>query len=110
MHEMGIAGSILEAAEKESRLYPGQRPVKVGVVIGEYAGVDTESLRFCFEVLTKGQQPAPMELDIAWRSESDELKFAYLELEAVGGDSYDGESGDRAKGSERERSNRGAVA
>ncbi len=43
MHEMGIASSILEAAWTESRLYPGNRPAKIGVVIGEFAGVDTES-------------------------------------------------------------------
>ncbi len=60
MHEMGIASSILEAAWTESRLYPGNRPAKVGVVIGEFAGVDTESLRFCFETLSR----AALELDI----------------------------------------------
>ncbi len=78
MHEMGIASSIIEAAWKESRLYPGQRPAKVGVVIGEYAGVDTESLRFCFETLADG-----LELDIQWLIGTDELKLAYLEMEEV---------------------------
>jgi len=110
MHEMGIAASILEAAEKESRLYPGHWAAKVGVVIGEYAGVDTESLRFCFEVLTKGQQPAPVELDIAWSTGSDELKIAFLEMEEFGGDQGDEQGGDREEGAERERSNCGAVA
>ena len=56
---MGIANSIIEAASKEARLHPGHRAAKVGVVIGEYAGVDTESLRFCFETLANG-----LELDI----------------------------------------------
>ena len=106
MHEMGIASSILEAAEKEARLYPGQWPVKVGVVIGEYAGVDTESLRFCFEVLTKDQNSAPLELDIVWRTASDELKLAYLEM----GEVTNAEGGNREEGPERERSNCGAVA
>ena len=50
---MGIASSILEAAGTEARLYPGHRAAKVGVVIGEFAGVDTESLRFCFETLSQ---------------------------------------------------------
>ena len=59
MHEMGIASSIMEAAWTESRLYPGNRAAKVGVVIGEFAGVDRESLRFCFETLANG-----LELDI----------------------------------------------
>jgi len=106
MHEMGIASSILEAAWSEARLYPGQRPAKVGVVIGEYAGVDTESLRFCFEVLAKEQEPAPLELDISWRSGGDDLKLAYLELEEVS----DEQSGDREERAERERSDRGAAA
>ena len=113
MHEMGIASSILEAAATEARLYPGQWPVKVGIVIGEYAGVDTESLRFCFEVLTKSYEPA-MELEIEWRTASDELKFAYLEMEEVGGEQGD-EQGDeqgtnREESLKRERSNRSAVA
>jgi hypothetical protein len=100
MHEMGIASSILEAVSKEARLYPGQRPAKVGVRIGEYAGVDTESLRFCFETLADG-----LELDIEWRAGSDELKLAYLELEEVAD-----EVGDREEGSDRERSDCGAPA
>jgi hydrogenase nickel incorporation protein HypA/HybF len=48
---MGIANSILEAVRKECRLHPGARATKVGVRIGELAGVDVESLRFCFETL-----------------------------------------------------------
>jgi hypothetical protein len=100
MHEMGIASSIIEAAGAEARLYPGHRPAKVGVLIGEYAGVDTESLRFCFETLADG-----LELDITWRSGSDELKLAYLELEEVAN-----AGGNREEGSERERSNCGAAA
>jgi hypothetical protein len=100
MHEMGIASSILEAAWTEARLYSGQRPAKVGVVVGEYAGVDTESLRFCFETLADG-----LELDITWSTGSDELKLSYLELEEVAD-----EAGNRDEGSKRKRSNRGAAA
>jgi hypothetical protein len=100
MHEMGIASSILEAVSKEARLYPGQRPAKVGVLIGEYAGVDTESLRFCFETLADG-----LELDIAWGAGSEELKLAYLELEEVAD-----EVGNREEGSERKRSDCGTAA
>jgi Hydrogenase/urease nickel incorporation, metallochaperone, hypA len=100
MHEMGIASSIIEAAWTESRLYPGQRPAKVGVVIGEYAGVDTESLRFCFETLAGG-----LELDIQWRTGTDELKLAYLEMEEVANGGVN-----REEGTEREQSDRGAAA
>jgi hypothetical protein len=104
MHEMGIASSILEAAAKEARPYRGQRPAKVGVLIGEFAGVDTESLRFCFEVLSKEQ--GIIELDITWRAGSDELTLAYLEMEEVS----DEQGNSRDESSERERSNCGAAA
>ena len=84
MHEMGIACSILEAVEKELLRYPGCRATKVGVRIGQFAGVDGESLRFCFEAITKGSSPArrglPLELDIELCA-SDELEMAHLELE-----------------------------
>jgi hypothetical protein len=105
MHEMGIASSILEAADTEALLYPGHRPAKVSVVIGEYAGVDTESLRFCFEVLAKDRERA-LELEINWHVGSDELKLAYLEMEEVSHEQSD----DREEGLKRERSNRGAAA
>lgn len=108
MHEMGVAHSILEAAWTEARLYPGHRPAKVGVLIGEYAGVDTESLRFCFEVLAKEQSIA---LDIAWRPGSDALDLAYLELEEeVSEGDFNDSNRDREESPERERSNRGAAA
>jgi Zn finger protein HypA/HybF involved in hydrogenase expression len=106
MHEMGIASSILEAAATEALRYPGHRVAKVGVSIGEYAGVDTESLRFCFEAITKSAQAESLELDITWRLASDELTIAYLELEE---DSY-GQSGNSEESLKRERSNRGAAA
>ena len=105
MHEMGIASSILEAASAEALRYPGQRVQKVGVVIGEYAGVDTESLGFCFEVLAKQRQPA-IELEITWRLGSAELKFAYLEMEEVSNE-QDAHREERLK---RERSGCGASA
>jgi hypothetical protein len=87
MHEMGIAASVLEAVGKELERYPGRRAIKVGVQIGEFAGVDTESLRFCFEVISKTSSLAPIDLDLIWccRTENgrtgEELDLAYLELE-----------------------------
>ena len=88
MHEMGIANSILEAVHKELHLYPEHRAVRVGVRIGELAGVDPDSLKFCFEALVKGTELEPLELEIEWRrmtdgGDGDELDFAYLELDDV---------------------------
>jgi hydrogenase nickel incorporation protein HypA/HybF len=67
MHEMSIATSLLEAAYGEARKHPGARVLKVGVRIGEWAGVDPESLRFCFDALLAGSEPAPPSLDIDFR-------------------------------------------
>jgi hydrogenase nickel incorporation protein HypA/HybF len=65
MHEMGIANSILEAVRTEMRRYPGSRPLKVGLKIGEMSAIDEESLRFCFGALANGTDLAGLELAIA---------------------------------------------
>ena len=83
---MGIASSILEAVHKELRSYPGRRATRVGIRIGEFAGVDAESLRFCFDVLVKDSALSPLALEIETRrveegGRGDELDFAYLELD-----------------------------
>ena len=85
MHEMGIAGSILDAVAKEMERYPGHRAVKVGVRIGEFAGVDSESLRFCFDAVVKGSPVAPLELAIE-RMAGEELDLGALELEEISSD------------------------
>jgi Zn finger protein HypA/HybF involved in hydrogenase expression len=78
MHEMGIASSILEAVQKELLPYPGYRAAKVKVRIGEFAGVDDESLRFCFEAIVMGS----LELVIE-SGHGDELDLNQIELEPV---------------------------
>jgi hydrogenase nickel incorporation protein HypA/HybF len=86
MHEMGIANSILEAVHKELQRYPTHRAARVGVRIGEFSGVDSGSLQFCFEALVKGTGFEPLELEIEWcraadGKAGDELNLAYLELD-----------------------------
>lgn len=80
MHEVAVAGGILDAVRTETAARRPARPVKVGVRIGEMAGIDPESLAFCFEVLVKGSDLEPLELAIE-RGAADELEFIYLELE-----------------------------
>jgi hydrogenase nickel incorporation protein HypA/HybF len=87
MHEMGIANSVLDAVHKELRFYPGKRATKVGLRIGEFAGVEAESLRFCFGVLVRDSALEPLALDIEISrvekgARGDELDLAYLELES----------------------------
>ena len=81
MHEMGIASSVLEAVHQELHRYPKHRAAKIVLRIGEFAGVDPESLQFCFEAVVKGTELEPLELEIQWRGQSDELELAHLELE-----------------------------
>ncbi len=54
MHELSIAESILSAVTEELKLHPGKRLVKIGLRVGEMAAVDSESLTFCFESVTRG--------------------------------------------------------
>jgi hypothetical protein len=86
MHEMGIANSILEAAHKELHGYPRHRVSKIGLRIGEFAGVDIESLKFCLEAVAKSENLGSPALEIESCSpghgrRGDELQIAYFELE-----------------------------
>ncbi len=64
MHELGIANSVLEAVKKETARHPGTRPCKVGIRVGELAAIDQESLRFCFEAITRETEYESLGLDI----------------------------------------------
>ena len=81
MHELGIAESILEAVRTKRRLRIRPRaPVKVGVRMGALAGIDPDSLSFCFEALVKGSDLEPLALAIE-PGAADQLEFAWLELD-----------------------------
>ena len=68
MHEMGIANSILEGVTAELRRRPGSRAVKVGVRIGELAGVDPDALSFAFDALTLDTPLTGLLLDVEYRA------------------------------------------
>lgn len=53
MHEFAIASSVLDAVRTEAGLRPGMRVAKIGVRIGDLAGLDPDALSFCFEALVK---------------------------------------------------------
>jgi hydrogenase nickel incorporation protein HypA/HybF len=67
MHELSIAQAILETAEETLRQRPGAKLAKVGLRLGELAGVDRESLAFCFEVLVRDSPHAGAQLEIDWQ-------------------------------------------
>lgn len=66
MHEMSIANSVLEAVRAEARRFPDARICKVGLRIGELAGVDPEALSFCFDALVRGTDLEPLVLAIEY--------------------------------------------
>jgi hydrogenase nickel incorporation protein HypA/HybF len=67
MHEMGIASSVLDAVRLEGAKYPGAKPSRVGLRIGEWAGVDVASLRFCLDVLIAGSELAGLDVEVDYR-------------------------------------------
>ena len=66
MHEIGIANSVLDAVRAESRRFPAGHIYKVGVRIGELAGVDPDAMSFCFEALVRGTELVPLALEIEY--------------------------------------------
>lgn len=64
MHELGIATSILESVQSAARRNPGVRITKVGVKIGELAGVDVDALQFGFECIVKDTEWERLFLDV----------------------------------------------
>jgi hydrogenase nickel incorporation protein HypA/HybF len=64
MHELGIAASILDSVQAEAQRHPGSHISKVGVKVGELAGVDPDALQFGFECLVKETTFEPLALEI----------------------------------------------
>ncbi len=81
MHEMGIAASVIDAVKAELARHPGSRATKVGLRLGEFAGVDRDSLTFCFDALIRGTGLDPLALDIEFHPRGRELDLAFLELD-----------------------------
>ncbi len=64
MHELGIANSVLQAVRTEAARHPGTLPCKVGIRVGELAAIDQESLRFCFEAITRETEFESLALEV----------------------------------------------
>ena len=61
---MGIANSVLDAVKSEVQRRPGCVPRRVGLRVGILSAIDQESLRFCFEALTRETALESLELAI----------------------------------------------
>lgn len=64
MHEMAVANSVLDAIRNEAHRFPGAHISKVGVRIGELAGVDPDAMSFCFDALVLDTELEPLALEI----------------------------------------------
>ena len=64
VHEMSIAESVLQIIEDKSRTDGYTRVKTVWLEIGQLAGVETESLRFCFDVVTRDSVARDARLEI----------------------------------------------
>ena len=51
MHELALTFNIVETADEAAR---GRRVLRLTLVIGKLAGVTTEAVRFCFDVVARG--------------------------------------------------------
>jgi hydrogenase nickel incorporation protein HypA/HybF len=53
MHELAIANSVFDAVQKETQLRSARRVTRIGLRLGDLAGVNAEALTFCFEAVIK---------------------------------------------------------
>lgn len=64
MHEMSIAQSLLDIILQESQHHQVKLVHSVSLKVGELSAVETDSLKFCFEVITEGTIAEGARLDI----------------------------------------------
>jgi hydrogenase nickel incorporation protein HypA/HybF len=61
---MSIAQSLLDIILQESETHQVRRVVSVALKVGELSSVETESLRFCFQLIAEGTIVEGAELQI----------------------------------------------
>jgi hydrogenase nickel incorporation protein HypA/HybF len=64
MHELSIVSSVLDQLAELQKQHAGARFSKVGLRVGELAGVDVECLRFGFDCIVKDTEWAALALEI----------------------------------------------
>ena len=64
MHEMAIAEGIFDIAKEHAARENSARIMKIGLLIGEMAGVEEDALRFCFSSLVRGTLAEGAELSV----------------------------------------------
>jgi hydrogenase nickel incorporation protein HypA/HybF len=64
MHELGIAGAVLEAVRAQAALRPASRVRRIGLRVGALSGVNPDALSFCIEALVRDTDLADVALEI----------------------------------------------
>ncbi|MBV1790141.1 hydrogenase maturation nickel metallochaperone HypA [Marinobacterium sp. D7] len=64
MHEMSIAEGIVQTLEEQALVQGYSRVKRVWLEIGPLAAVEQESLRFCFDAVTRGTLAEQAQLEI----------------------------------------------
>ncbi|MFH0871103.1 MAG: hydrogenase maturation nickel metallochaperone HypA [bacterium] len=88
MHELSIAQNILEAASRQARDRGFQRILSIHLRVGKLSGIEVESLRFCFKVLSEETiaQSAGLEVEMVplrGRCRCCQSEFAMEEVDFV---------------------------
>lgn len=77
MHEMSIALEVCRIAEQQA---DAARVLRVGVEVGDDAGVEVSSLEFCLEHLLK-EPPFAGATPLITRVPGDALRVSYLDVD-----------------------------
>jgi Zn finger protein HypA/HybF involved in hydrogenase expression len=80
MHELGIAVSVLDMLRREVEARPGAQLREATLRVGEFSGVDIESLRFCLETAAQETRLAGARFQME-RADDDALELVRMELE-----------------------------
>lgn len=85
MHEVSLMQELLKVVEGAAEEQGGREVTKIHLKIGEMAGVNVESLRFAFEVLSRGTvaEDALLEFEnipLKMRCRSCNLEFSPVEF------------------------------
>jgi Zn finger protein HypA/HybF involved in hydrogenase expression len=79
MHELSIAFEVARLVEEQMTTHPG-RLLRVGVTVGDEAGVEPDNLAFCLEAVL-AHPPFAGAVAVLERVPGDALRLNFLEVD-----------------------------
>lgn len=79
MHELSIAFEVARLVEEQMATHPG-RLLRVGVTVGDEAGVEPDNLAFCLEAVL-AHPPFAGAVAVLERVPGDALRLNFLEVD-----------------------------